>query len=54
MNTNITATEIGLLNEPKNKLAIFSKIDRKIFIKFQKFMESIYLNKTAQMTSSGK
>jgi hypothetical protein len=35
-------------------MAIFSKTAPKILVKFQYFIETISLNKTAQVVSSGK
>jgi hypothetical protein len=39
---------------PKTKMAIFSKTSKSILIKFQQLMETITLNKTAQMAYLGK
>jgi hypothetical protein len=38
----------------KQKMTIFSKTALRIFIKVQKFVETITLNKTEWMVSSGK
>jgi hypothetical protein len=53
MNMNILATKIGALHRClKNRIAIFSKMSLMTLIKFQSFMKTISLHKTASVVSS--
>jgi hypothetical protein len=54
MSMNIEAAVTRLLQKgPRNKTSVFSTVALSILIAFYSFMETVFLNKTVQVASSG-